>query len=72
MERKWRRLEEEEEARERTERSVTAYGFFISQVTSFKYLGRVLAVEDNDCPELVSNLRPARQKWVWMTRILSR
>ena len=47
MERKWRRLVEEE-AREGTERALTAYGVPLAQVTSFKYLGRVLLVEDNN------------------------
>ena len=37
MERKWNLLEEED-AREGTERALTAYGYPLSQVTSFKYL----------------------------------
>ena len=42
MKRKWRRLAEEE-ALEGAERELTAYGVPLYQVTSFKYLGRVLA-----------------------------
>ena len=42
------------------------------QVTSFKYLGRVLTAEENDWPAVVRNLRRARQKWARMTRVLSR
>ena len=49
MERKWNRLEEED-TREGTERALTAYGSPLSQVTSFKYLERVLAAEDNSWP----------------------
>ena len=63
MERKWNRLTEEE-ARAGTERSLTAYVVPIYQVTSFKYLGLVLAEVDNDWPEVVRNIRRARQKWV--------
>ena len=47
MDRKWRRLAEEE-AREGTERVITAYGVSLYQVTSFKYLGQVLAEEDDN------------------------
>ena len=71
MDKKWHCLAEEE-AREGTEISLTAYGVPLSQVTSFKYLGRVLAVEDNDCPEVVRNLRSARHKWEWPTQVLSK
>ena len=49
MERKWHCLAEEE-AREGKERALTAYGFILSQVTSFKYLERVLAAEENAWP----------------------
>ena len=71
MERKWRRLAEEE-AREGTDRSLTAYGVPLSQVTSFKYLGRVLKAEDDNWPAVVRNLWCTRQKWVWRTRVLIR
>ena len=59
MERKWHHLEEEE-AREATERALTAYEAPLSQVTSFKYLGRDLAAEDNVRTEVARNLRHAR------------
>ena len=71
VERKWRCLSEEE-AREGTEMALTAYRFPLSQATSFKYLGRVLATEDYDWPEVVRNLRRARQKWACLTRVLRR
>ena len=71
MESKWRRLEEEKDW-EGMERALTSYGVPLSQVTSFKYLGQVLAAEDNDWPAVVRNLRRARKKWVWITWVLSR
>ena len=71
MERNWCRLEEEE-AQAGTERAFTTYGVPLSQFTSFKYLERALMAEDDDWPAVVRNLRRARQKWVWLTRILIR
>ena len=59
MERNWRRLAGEE-AHEGTERSLTSYGVPFSQVTSFKYMGIVLATKDNYWPAVVCNLRRAR------------
>ena len=41
-------------------------------VTSFRYLGRVLLAEDDDCPVLVMNLSHARAVWRRMMHILSR
>ena len=35
-------------------------------------MGKVLATEDDEWPEVVRNLRRASQKWAWLTRILSR
>ena len=60
MERKWRRMAEEE-AWSGLERALTDYGVYLYQVTSFKYLGRVLASEDDDWMSVVRNLRRARQ-----------
>ena len=71
MERKWRRLAEEE-ARKVTERSPTAYRVPLSQVTSFKYLGQFIAAEDDDWPEVMRNFWCARQKWMRLTRMLIR
>ena len=44
----------------------------LAQVTSFKYLGRVLEAEDNNWLEVVRNLRRVRHKWERLTQILSR
>ena len=71
MERKWCRLVEEE-ARSRTDMKLTAYGVPLSQFTSFKYLGRVLAAEENEWSAVVCNLQLTIQNWAWLTQILSR
>ena len=71
MDRKCRHLAEEE-AQEGTEREITAYGFPLSQVTSFKYLDQFIAAEDNNWMAVVRNLRRARQKWDQLTRVLIR
>ena len=71
MERKWSRLAEKE-AWEGTDLSLTAYVVPLYQFTSFKYLGRVLAAEENYWPEVVCNFRHARQKWARLTWVLSR
>ena len=47
-----------------------AYGRPLVTVTSFKYLGRVLAAADDDWPEVVGNLRKVRKSWSQMARIL--
>ena len=44
----------------------------LSQVTSLKYLGRILTAADDNCPEVVRNLRKARQKWAQLTRVTER
>ena len=71
MDRKWRCLEEEE-ARKGTERALTAFGFPLSQVTSFNYLERFLAAENDDWTEVVRNLRRSMHKWVRPTWLLRR
>ena len=71
MDRKWRRLEEEE-AREGPERAIIAYGVPLSRVTSFKYLGIVLVEEDDDWPEVVRNFCCSRQEWARMDRVMIR
>ena len=55
-----------------TDMVLTSYGVSLAPFTSFKYPGRVLMAEDYDWPEVVRNLRRARQKWEQMTRVLSR
>ena len=62
----------EEEAQEGKERTMTAYGVPLSQVTSFKYMGRFLATEDDNWTSVVRNLRRARHKCARLTDILIR
>ena len=50
----------------------TEYWIPLAQVTSFKYLGRVLMEADDNWPVVFRNLRKARPKWVWMTEVLGR
>ena len=71
MDSKWCRLAEEK-AWEGAERAITAYGSPLSQITSFKYLGRVLVAEDNDWPSVVHNLWRTKKKWERLTRVFIR
>ena len=48
-----------------------AYEVLLAPFTHFKYLGQVLAAEDDDWPEVVRNLWRDIQKWECMTRIFS-
>ena len=41
-------------------------------VKSFRYLGRVISVADDNCPELIRNMSKARTVWSNMMNILSR
>ena len=52
------------------ERKITTYGAPLSQVTSSKYMGRVIVTEEDDWLSVVRNLWRARQKWLRMTHIL--
>ena len=70
-EQKQRRLAAEEE-REVTARDFSAYGRPLEMVTSFRYLGLVISVIDDDWPEVVKNLSRARAVWRRMRQILSR
>ena len=70
-ERKRRRLVEEE-ARAGDETALAADEIPLAQVTSFKYLWRILTVADDDLPEVIRNLRKARRKWTWLTRFMDR
>ena len=67
-----RRRMAETELRESTERAFEAYGRPIEAVHSFKYLGRIMTVGDDDWPAVAGNLVKARKSWVMLTRILSR
>ena len=44
----------------------------LTNVSSFKYLGRLLMYIYNNWLMVVANLRKARKKWDWITRTLGR
>ena len=50
----------EDEAREETSREFSAYRRTLEMVLSFKYLGRVILVLDDEWPALIQNLTKAR------------
>ena len=51
----------EEEAHASTAAAFWAYGQPLEALISFKYLGRVLTISDDDWPEVVNNMRWARK-----------
>ena len=61
-----------EEERVATSRAFSTYGRTLDMVLSFKYLGRVLSVADDDCPAVIRYLVKARVVWRRMARILIR
>ena len=69
LERKRRRLEEEE-SRSGDETMFIADGIPLVHVTSFKYLRRILTAEDDDWPEMVKNRWKASQKWERLMRVM--
>ena len=62
----------EEEVQEGKDRSPNTYGVALYKVTSFKYMGQVLAAEDENLPSVVRIPRHVKQKWARLTRILIR
>ena len=70
-ERKQRRLAAEE-SRAVTSTSFSAYEIPLEMVISFKYLGRVLLVADDEWLTVVQNVVKARTVWWRMSKILSR
>ena len=44
-------------------RTFTAYGEDLERVEVFKYLGRLLAYNDNDSQAMQSNLKKVRKSW---------
>ena len=69
-ERKRRRLTEAE-TREILERAFKAYGEPIQNVSTFRYLGRVLTAKDDDWILVVVNLRKAQNSWGPLSWIFS-
>ena len=52
------------------EETFSAYGVELDQVEVFKYLGRLLASDDNDSQAMRSNLKKARRCWSRISRVL--
>ena len=52
------------------EHRFSAYGEWLERVEVFRYLGRLLAYDDNDSQALRSNLRKARKCWGRLQRVL--
>ena len=48
----------------------TAYGEELERVEMFKYLGRLMAMDDNDVPAVRSNIKKARKCWARISRVL--
>ena len=55
-----------------TAREFRSYGLPLEIVTSFRYLGQMISVADNNWPVVVRNLSRARAVWRRMARILNR
>ena len=54
------------------ERSFQAYGKPLKNVTTFKYLGRVMTSGDDNCLAVAGNSQKSRKSWGRMSRILIR
>ena len=57
---------------ESLERAFEAYGEPITNVLTFRYLGRALTAGDDDWIAVVGNLGKARKSWGRLSRIMSR
>ena len=58
------------ELRDSMERAFEAYGTPLETVSTFKYLGRVMTVGDDDWPAVAGNLVKAWKSWGRLSRIL--
>ena len=52
------------------EQSFSAYGEELERVEVFKYLGRLLAYDDNDAQAVRDNIKKARKCWRRVSRVL--
>jgi len=48
----------------------TLHDTVLEKVTSYRYLGRVLATNDNEWPTIYRNLQRARQQWARISRLM--
>ncbi len=70
---RWERRKQHEAAeaaRVALARMFTAYGEDLERVEVFKYLGRLLAYDDNDSQAMRANLTKARKSWALVSRVL--
>ena len=47
-----------------------AYGEELERVEVFKYLGRLIAFDDDETQVVRGNLANARRVWAWISRVL--
>ena len=67
-----RRQIEEAETRESSGRAFEEYGEPLQNVSTFRYLGRVLTVGDDGWLAVVGKIGKARKSWGWLSWIMSR
>ena len=48
------------------------YGHLLATALYFKYLVRILLTSDDNCKEVVQNLRKAWKKWAWLSQVTGR
>ena len=48
----------------------TAYGEVLERVEVFKYLGRLVSMEDEDAPAINANIAKARRAWARLLKVL--
>ena len=59
-----------ERAHTALQQAFTAYGAELERVEVFKYLGRLLAYDDNDAQAVRGNLKKARGVWARLSRTI--
>ena len=61
----------EEAAKTKAETELLVYAQKMANVGAFKYLGRLLFTNDDDWPEVVTNLSKVQKKWIRVLLIMS-
>ncbi len=65
-----KQYEAAEAARVALARTFKAYGEDLERVEVFKYLGRLLAYDDNDSQAMRANLKKVRKSWAQVSHVL--